>query len=151
MTFWQWTPFDVAAIIRAAVEHARRRPDEVQLALRSLMVLAEELAPGAGPLKVCSACGASYDLQAWGALERVGVQSDGTDRWELRDCRCGSTIGTCLGPCPDPCTEQPKVGGDADTEAAVRAVLDGLGGDPQDEPLVRAALAVPRTIPKGDG
>lgn len=146
MTVWQWTPFDVAAIIRAAVDHARRRPDQAECALRSLTVLAEELAPGAGPLKVCSACGASYDLQAWSALEHIGVQSDGTDRWELRDCRCGSTIGTCLGPC----IQAPEAGESANSEATVRAVIEGLGGDPRDEPLVREALGLPRVCPKVD-
>lgn len=53
---------------------------------------------GEGHLAACSCCGTHYTLGAWYQLVRVGVQTVGPDefgpeeRYELRNCACGSTL-----------------------------------------------------------
>jgi hypothetical protein len=48
-------------------------------------------------VKVCG-CGRPYTAAGWARLPRVGVQDDGVERLELRNCLCGSTICVVLGP-----------------------------------------------------
>lgn len=48
-------------------------------------------------VKKC-ACGRRYTAGTWKDLALVGVQDDGVERIELRNCACGSTIGVILGP-----------------------------------------------------
>lgn len=50
--------------------------------------------------KVC-ACGASYTREQWAELPHVGEQDDGIDVWELRRCRCGSTLAVYRDASPD--------------------------------------------------
>ena len=52
-------------------------------------------------VKVCG-CGLRYTLVEWGELKLVGVQDDGVERAELRNCRCGSTIAVDIGPSTQP-------------------------------------------------
>lgn len=47
------------------------------------------------------ACGATYGREQWDRLQLVGEQDDGIDVWELRLCRCGSTLGIFLRPSPE--------------------------------------------------
>lgn len=47
--------------------------------------------------KVCG-CGRPYTRSGWDRLPYVGVQDDGVERLELRNCACGSTICVVLGP-----------------------------------------------------
>jgi|GEM_PF-3957197 len=60
--------------------------------------------PAPSPFCVRCACGRSYSLQEWSALELVGHQPVPAEHdepamlLELRNCRCGSTISVDLGP-----------------------------------------------------
>lgn len=48
--------------------------------------------------KRCS-CGAEYvNPEQWGQLDYVGLQDDGEEVIELRNCTCRSTIGVVIGP-----------------------------------------------------
>jgi hypothetical protein len=50
----------------------------------------------ASAFKVCG-CGRPYTRAGWDRLPFVGVQDDGVERIELRNCVCGSTIAVALG------------------------------------------------------
>jgi hypothetical protein len=93
---------DIAVAIRAHVAHARAYPGAVERCLIALAELADRIEPLGGAIKVCG-CGATYDAATWSELRLVGVQDDGVERVELRDCAgrggtCRSTIGLVLGP-----------------------------------------------------
>lgn len=48
-------------------------------------------------VKTCG-CGLRHTAAEWKKLQFVGQSDDGVDRYEWRNCACGSTIGIVLGP-----------------------------------------------------
>ncbi|HEY2514118.1 MAG TPA: response regulator [Polyangiaceae bacterium] len=69
------------------------------LSLASLLAIVDEVTQPATPLKRC-ACGRTYDASSWSALAWVGEIDNGrevSERLELRDCACGSTLARELG------------------------------------------------------
>jgi len=52
-------------------------------------------APPPTPFKSCR-CGETYDRDGWHALRLIGVQHGDEERFELRNCRCSSTIAVRL-------------------------------------------------------
>lgn len=54
--------------------------------------------PAPPPRKRCKCCGRTFhDLIDWDAIDHVGVQDFGDgDRFELRNCACGSTLAVPL-------------------------------------------------------
>jgi hypothetical protein len=52
----------------------------------------------AGAFKACRCCGREYSLSPWRELAYVGIQDDGVEALELRNCACGSTLAIELGP-----------------------------------------------------
>ncbi len=43
-------------------------------------------------------CGRSHTAAEWKKLPLVGPSDDGVERFEWRNCQCGSTLGIVLGP-----------------------------------------------------
>ena len=49
-------------------------------------------------VKRCNRCGAEHTQEQWERLAYVGLQDDGTEVLEYRNCSCLSTLAIVLGP-----------------------------------------------------
>lgn len=86
-------------------------------------------APPATTVVRSCACGKSYDRAGWLALEYVGIQvADPDERYELRNCTCGSTIALEL-ECPPATPSDPRPNVRIRPKAAPSSAEKGVASD----------------------